>query len=91
MRMSANAKWAQGIFMSDECVRPDRIIHDIDKVEPSYKKVVAAGGVVVPELGLRSGHRKAMSKFSVGDKLTATAKAALDAQMVSWIGLTKAM
>ena len=52
---------------------------------------MAAGGVVVPELDLRSGHRKAMSKFSVGDKLTATAKAALDAQMVSWIGLTKAM
>jgi len=40
---------------------------------------------------LRSGHHKAMSKFSVGDKLTPAAKSALDAQMASWIGLTQAL
>ena len=69
---------------------PWRIVQDIDRVESSYRKVVEARGCVVPELDKRTGHRKAAARFSIAGKLKAGAKAALDAQKATWIGLTNA-
>ena len=79
------------VHMSDEGVPPWQIVQDIDRVESSYRKVVEARGCVVPELDKRTGHRKAAARFSIAGKLKAGAKAALDAQKATWIGLTKAL